>query len=161
MDSHLVAREVKATAEELFTLVAWAANSSRGRGGTAPLERAFGMVPRDPLTVQVWDELTTAQSLPESQHLERVRTKSVALHSFGEEVVKAKIARIQEGHARAGDKDEVSGEEKFVPGDQVEIHRGSGHKDVSSWKGPGTVVSIGDPVTGNLEAGVRARYQGS
>ena len=45
-------------------------------------------------------------------------------------------------------------------GDQVEINRGSGHKDVSSWKGPGTVVSIGDPVTGDLEAGVRVKYQG-
>ena len=80
--------------------------------------------------------------------------------AVAEEVVKAKIARIQEGHARASDKDEVSGKLKFAPGDQVEINRGSGHKDISSWKGPGTVVSIGDPVTGDLEAGVRVKYQG-
>ena len=62
VDASLVERKVRATAEELFTIVAWAANSSRGRAGVAPVQAAFGMMPRDPLSTQVYDAVTTIQN---------------------------------------------------------------------------------------------------
>ena len=51
-------RGVRAPAEELWALVVWAANSTRGRTGFAPVQRAFGMIPRDPLNTHVQDRLT-------------------------------------------------------------------------------------------------------
>ena len=61
LDSSLVERKVKTSAEELFMLIAWAMNSTRGRGGVAPIQSAAGMVPRDPLNMHLRDELTTTQ----------------------------------------------------------------------------------------------------
>ena len=55
--------------EELLALVVWASNSTRGRGGIAPIQSAAGMVPRDPLSLHLKDELTASQASNGDQFL--------------------------------------------------------------------------------------------
>ena len=75
IDGSFVERKVLATAEEVFALVGWSANTSRGRCGVAPTQSAFGIIPRDPLQTQVWDRMTSTQAGHEEQFLETVRSK--------------------------------------------------------------------------------------
>ena len=79
VDASLVARKVKATAEELWALVAWAANTSRGRCGVSPVQSALGMVPRDPLKAHVWDRITSSQMNHEEQFLGKVKPRAIGL----------------------------------------------------------------------------------
>ena len=73
IDSSFIERKVKATAEELFSLVAWTANTARGRTGVCAAQAAMGMIPRDPLQTQAWDPLTSSQMSHEDQMIEKIR----------------------------------------------------------------------------------------
>ena len=164
VDASLIERKVHTTAEELFTIVSWAANTTRGRAGVAPVQAAFGMIPRDPLSTQAYDSMTTRQTDPQGQFFERVRTKSVALSAYQEEVVKAKMARSAHGVARSPGIDEILGPESYSVGDEVEVYRQSDQKDISGWRGPGVIVSLGpkpgEEVKSNSNSGVRVAWQG-
>ena len=137
-------RGVKTPAEELWALVVWAANSTRGRTGFAPVQRAFGMIPRDPLNTHVQDRLTGNQLSPEGQYLERVKSKGIAAGAFEEEMVKAKMTTVARAHAREGDVDPAIGNQKFCVGDECEVFKFPGNKDISGWKGP--AEQGGEPV---------------
>ena len=81
VDSSLVERGVKASPEELFSNVAWTANTARGRTGHCAAQAAMGMVPRDALQTQVWDRMTTSQMNHEEQTLEKIKTKACLLYT--------------------------------------------------------------------------------
>ena len=139
VDASLVDRKVKATAEELWAMVAWASNTSRGRCGVSPTQSAFGIVPRDPLNTHVGDKLTSAQMSQEDLHLEKIRTRGISLGIWNEEVAKSKIATASRAQAREGAEIDVElGVEKYEVGDEVEVHRAPGSKDLSGWRGPGS-----------------------
>ena len=160
VDASLVDRKVKATAEELWAMVAWASNTSRGRCGVSPTQSAFGIVPRDPLNTHVGDKLTSAQMSQEDLHLEKIRTRGISLGIWNEEVAKSKIATASRAQAREGAEIDVElGVEKYEVGDEVEVHRAPGSKDLSGWRGPGIVVSKG-PNPKTKEPGVRVAWQG-
>ena len=80
-----------------------------------------------------------------------------------EELAKAKILKSGQARAREGDIDESLGVEKLCVGDQCEISREPQKKDLSGWRGPAVITSIGDPlakegeVPGHL---VKVEWQG-
>lgn len=161
VDQSLVERKVGSTAEELFALVAWASNTTKSRQGYTPYERGFGVIPRDPLNTHLLDNMTTKQMSEEDQVLERIRNRGIALQTFQEETVKQKIARAAKSQKKAAEFDEEVGVAKYEIGDEVETFRDPGNKDISGWRGPGVVVSLGDPTKkDSKESGIRVEWQG-
>lgn len=149
------------TAEELFKLVARALTSMRGRCGVCPLQSAFDLIPRDPLDTHVWDRLTTPQCDAGEMTVTKIKSKGIALGIMTEEVARAKFERVAQANARDGASvDGVTGAPKYALGDEVDIHEKSPSKDVAGWKGPATIVSLGDPNSSSHEAGVRVAWQG-
>jgi len=145
LDSSLVEKGICATAQELFSLLSAASNSTRSRAGVAPIQQAAGLIPRDPLNLHIRDQLTSSQALGDGeQYLQRLVTRGVATNIFQEEVAKAKLVRIGETKARAGDVDPDLGVPKLEVRDPVEILRIPTKKDLSGWRGPAIITSIGD-----------------
>ena len=118
----------------------WAENSTVGRGGSTPSQRAIAYTPRNPLDDS--EDLTTTQA--NSNLLERIRIQDVAMAPFHQELMRERIAVIARGHARR----DLSKE--FALGDQVDVYREPAQKDLVGWRGPAEVVNISRAAHGKV-----------